>query len=186
MKGKRGRWPAIYPSQMKKGAKSQKSYQETYNRYYSAVCRQLTYMLGSHAVAEEITQEAFLKLYCTPPRQYQNIGGWLSRVAINLAYNYLRSEKSRLRREEKTEHYKLTAISSEEAALQNEETSLVRITLQSLPERDRLCLLMKHSGFSYDEIAEAIGTKKTSVGTIIARAQAKFKRVYLEQKGSDA
>ncbi len=171
---------------MEKGAKSSLTYQETYNHYYPALCRQLTYMLGSRAVAEEITQEAFLKLYCTPPRQYQNIGGWLSRVAVNLAYNYLRSEKSRLRREEKTERQGVKAISSEDAALQNEETNLVRITLQTLPKRDRLCLLMKHSGFSYDEIAEAIGVKKTSVGTIIARAQAKFKRVYLEQKGCDA
>ena len=44
---------------------------------------------------------------------------------------------------------------------------------------------MKHSGFSYDEIAEAIGVKKTSVGTIVVRAQAKFKKIYLEQKGCD-
>ncbi len=185
LKEKQGRWPAIFPSEMEKGAKYRKSYQETYNRYYPAVCRQLTYMLGSHAVAEEITQEAFLKLYCTPPRQYQNIGGWISRVATNLAYNYLRSEKSRLHREVKTNHHELTAISSEETALQNEEASLVRITLQTVPERDRLCLLMKHSGFSYDEIAESIGTKRTSVGTIIARAQAKFKKVYLKQKGCE-
>lgn len=182
MKGKQGRWPAIFPSEMEKDEKPSLTYQETYNLYYPALCRQLTYMLGSRAVAEEITQEAFLKLYCTPPRQYQNIGGWLSRVAVNLAYNYLRSEKSRLRREEKIERQGFKTISSEDAVLQNEETNLVRSTLQTLPKRDRLCLLMKHSGFSYDEIAEAIGVKKTSVGTIIARAQAKFKRVYLEQE----
>jgi len=186
LNGKRGRWPAIFPTKMDKGADFQEFYQETYNRYYPVVYRQLTYMLGSRAVAEEITQEAFLKLYCAPPRQYQNIGGWLSRVAVNLAYNYLRSEKSRLRREEKTKQHGLTAISSEEEAMQNEETSLVRITLQTLPERDRLCLLMKFSGFSYNDIAEAIGVKNTSLGTIIARAQAKFKRIYLEQKGCDA
>jgi RNA polymerase sigma factor (sigma-70 family) len=106
-------------------------------------------------------------------------------VATNLAYNYLRSEKSRLRREEHTGAHGCTVVSSEETALQNEETNTVRRTLQALPERDRLCLLMKHSGFSYDEIAAAIGVKKTSVGTTIARAQAKFKRVYLEQKGCD-
>jgi RNA polymerase sigma factor (sigma-70 family) len=153
MKGKQGRWPAIFPSEMEKDEKPSLTYQETYNLYYPALCRQLTYMLGSRAVAEEITQEAFLKLYCTPPRQYQNIGGWLSRVAVNLAYNYLRSEKSRLRREEKIERQGFKTISSEDAVLQNEETNLVRSTLQTLPKRDRLCLLMKHSGFSYDEIA---------------------------------
>lgn len=185
MKVKRGRWPAIFPSQMEKGTISYMYYQETYNRYYPVVCRQLTYILGSRAVAEEITQEAFVKLYCTPPQQYQNIGAWLSRVATNLAYNYLRSEKSRLRREEKINAHGLTMVSSEETALQNEEARIVRLTLQSLSKRDRLCLLMKHSGFSYDEIAEAIQVKKSSVGTIIARAQAKFKKLYLERKGCE-
>ena len=75
-------------------------------------------------MAEEITQETFLKLYTTPPRQYQNIGGWLSRVAVNLAYNSLRREKSRQRREAKIEQQQgLSMISSEEAVLQNEETN---------------------------------------------------------------
>lgn len=163
------------------------SYQELYKQYYPLICRQLTYMLADRAVAEDVAQEVFLKLHSSPPREFQNIGGWLSRVATNLAYNHLRSEKSRLRREEKTSLQDTkTSYSSEEKAIHNEEVRAVRRVLEELPERDRLCLLMKHSGFTYAEIATATGLKKSSVGTIIARAQARFKKVYLEQKGSDA
>lgn len=186
MKGIRGRWPAIFPQQKSRGEMSIIAYQEIYNCYFSVICRQITYMLGNRAVAEEIAQEAFVKLYSKPPNKYENIGGWLSRVATNLAYNYLRSEKSRLLREDKIGRKKCVVDSSEEMVIRDEETRVVRHTLQALQERDRLCLLMKHSGFSYDEISEAIGVKKSSVGTIIARAQAKFKKLYLEKRGSDA
>ena len=155
-----------------------------YNRYYPPVCRQLTYLLFDRAVAEELAQEVFLKLYNSPPREFQNIGGWLSKVATNLAYNYQRSEKSRRLREEKNGLPDQAAVSSEERAIQNEAIRTVRQVLDALPERDKLCLLMKHSGFSYNEIAAASGLKKSSVGTIIARAQARFKKMYLEQEGS--
>lgn len=184
---KTGRWPAIIPSlKFMSKETTTADYQAIYNRYYNAICRQLTYMLGNQATAEDIAQETFLKLHNTPPKEYQNIGGWLSRVATNLAYNYLRSEKSRQNREKKTNEQACTLASSEEIALQHEERRIVHETLEALPDRDRICLIMKHSGFTYDEIAESIDVKKTSVGTIIARAQARFKKTYMKQKGSDA
>jgi len=183
---KTGRWPAIIPSQKLIDKNVQETYQQIYHRYYPVVCRQLTYMLGNRATAEDLAQETFLKMYNNPPQEYKNIGGWLSRVAANLAYNYLRSEKSRQQREQKVNGPKDVTASSEEIALQQEEKRIIQQTLESLAERDKLCLLMKHSGYSYDEIAEAINVKKSSVGTIIARAQARFKRIYLQQKGGDA
>jgi DNA-directed RNA polymerase specialized sigma24 family protein len=35
-------------------------------------------------------------------------------------------------------------------------------------------LLMRYSGFSYKEIAEALGVATTSVGTLLARAESRF------------
>lgn len=184
MKGN-GRWPAIIPPQ-ETTKEVPAVYRELYDRYYPFICRHLTYLLADRAIAEDLTQEVFIKLYRSPPREFQNIGGWLSKVATNLAYNHLRSEKSRLRREEQIGLPEQAEDSSETQALKNEEMRSVRHVLDLLPERDRLCLLMKHSGFNYEDIAAATGLKKSSVGTIIARAQARFKKVYLEQKGSGA
>jgi DNA-directed RNA polymerase specialized sigma24 family protein len=42
-----------------------------------------------------------------------------------------------------------------------------------MSKRDMMCLILKHSGYSYEEIAISLGIKKTSVGTTIARAQKK-------------
>jgi len=41
-------------------------------------------------------------------------------------------------------------------------------------------LLLKFSGYKYSEIAETIKIDKNSVGTVISRAQAKFKENYLK------
>lgn len=158
--------------------------QEHFYRFYPAVCRQLTYMLGDAGLAEDIAQEAFIKLYQSPPNDQGATGGWLFRVAKNLALNLIRSEKSRLLREAKVQEGSWE-ISSEETVIRKEETNMVHRVLNSMLERDRTCLIMKFSGFSYDEIARATGVKKASVGTIIARAQARFRDRILEMKGSE-
>jgi DNA-directed RNA polymerase specialized sigma24 family protein len=44
-----------------------------------------------------------------------------------------------------------------------------------------MCLLLKFSGYKYNEIAEVIGVESSSVGTILARAQAKFKEKYQKE-----
>ena len=52
------------------------------------------------------------------------------------------------------------------------------IAMDELPERDRHLLLMREEGFSYQEIAAAIGVAPGSVGTLIARAIKRFTAVY--------
>ena len=51
-----------------------------------------------------------------------------------------------------------------------------RAALDALSPRDREILLMRYSGFSYREIAEAVGVAATSVGTLLARAEKRFAR----------
>jgi len=177
---------ASLSQQLAEGEKLMPVYQEAFQKYHPAVLRQLTYLLGNRFEAEDITQETFIKLYNSPPKECKNIGGWLSKVATNLAYNYMRSEKSRKRREEKV-IVDLEALSTpEDISIKNEELALVNKALEALDERGRICLIMKHSGFKYEDIASATGMKKTSVGTIIARSQARFKNIYLQLKGSDS
>lgn len=158
---------------------------DLFHRFYPALCRKMTYMLGDSSLAEDVAQEAFLRLHLAPPNDPERAGGWLFRVAGNLAVNHLRSEKSRLRREARVGADQPGEMTSEEIVIRKEEAEMVHQVLNSLGERDRTCLIMKFSGFSYDEIARAIGVKKSSVGTIIARAQARFRESILEMKGSE-
>lgn len=72
----------------------------------------------------------------------------------------------------------------EEALVRGEEVALTRHVLENLPERDRACLLLKFSGMNYADIARATGVKESSVGTLLARARARFKSEYIRLKGS--
>jgi RNA polymerase sigma factor (sigma-70 family) len=57
----------------------------------------------------------------------------------------------------------------------------VRRALAGLDTRDRTLLLLRQEGFSYRELAEAVGVKATSVGTLLARARRRFVRAMNEE-----
>ena len=113
---------------------------------------------------------------------------WLYRVATNLAYNALRSQHRRTRREDVVIEQTLSTGSGEPdpaaAAERADERAAVRSALAALPERQAQLLLMRHAGLSYRELAEAIDIAPSSVGTSLARAEAAFEKVYHELHGS--
>jgi RNA polymerase sigma factor (sigma-70 family) len=153
--------------------------------YYGLVYRRLRYLLGERAAAEDLAQEVFIRLYRRPPEREDNLAGWLLRVAANLAYNYLRGEERRNRREEGQYREGAGVIPLEEAVIRSQEARLVHQCLGRLPPRDRMVLLLKNDGHSYAEIAAVIQVDKDSVGTILARARRHFAGLYRELEGRD-
>ncbi len=147
-------------------------FNQYYKDYYTVIYKHTSYLTGNIQAAEDITQEVFIKLYNNPPK-HSNVIAWLSKIASNLSYNYLRDEK-RKKGKEKVLLEDNKIISIEDAAIKNQEIRLIRKILDGLPERDRICLLLKFSGYKYNEISEIIGVEKSSVGTILARSQKKF------------
>jgi RNA polymerase sigma factor (sigma-70 family) len=65
-----------------------------------------------------------------------------------------------------------------------EERAAVRRALADVPERQRECLLLRHSGYSYAEIAETLGIAVGSVGVLLARAEHAFRITYRRQSPS--
>ena len=159
-------------------------FEALFQSYYILVYRRLYYLLGERAAAEDLTQEAFLKLHHRPPREKNNLSGWLLRVATNLAYNHLRGEERRRCREEGQCREEIGVIPLEEAVMRSQEARLVHQCLSKMPPRDRVCLLLKNDGYSYAEIASVIAVDKHSVGTILARARRQFAGLYNESEGS--
>ncbi len=154
-------------------------FKELFDANYSMVFRHLMLIVGERAVAEDIAQETFIKLYEKPPWEFTNLSGWLMRVSTNLAYNYLRGEKNRKKRESMGE---LVGEPFDEDFLRSSEALEVREALDLLDEKHRTCLILRFSGFSYDEIARITGINKKSVGKTLARAQEKFRLVYERER----
>ena len=161
-------------------SKIEESFKDIFERYYPKVLKQISWIVKDEFKAEDITQEVFIKYFKNPPRHNENIGGWLSKVAINHALNYIRSEKNTKTRE--LEVFRNTQDEffedPEEIAIKRFERAKVKEVLLKMNKRDMMCLILKHSGYSYEEIAISLGIKKSSVGKTVARAQKKFKELY--------
>jgi RNA polymerase sigma-70 factor (ECF subfamily) len=140
----------------------------------AVVQRHLVRLTGDSSLAEDLGQEAFSRLYqrmlAEDDEPLRNVRAWLLTVASNLAYNHFRSETRRDARE--------LAVTSAPGEADLDAALDVREALARLDVRDRFVLLLRHSGFTYAEIAEATGLASGSIGTTLARAQRRFRATY--------
>ncbi len=160
----------------------EETFQINYEKYYPVVYKQLYYLLGSNALAEDLTQEVFIKYYDTKDKEVEYVGPWLSKVATNTALNYIRGEKRRIKREESMLEEINDIFSAEEEMFRKEEIQNVRSILSTLPENQRICLVLKFSGYSYEEIHKATNIPKNNISQLIARGKQKFVNLY-EREG---
>jgi RNA polymerase sigma-70 factor (ECF subfamily) len=164
------------------GTHAEADFDALFLAHYDGVYRLLYRIVGTRDEAEDLAQETFLKLSRQrfgPDREH-NVRGWLYAVATNLAFNALRGRGRRQRREEMI--FRQTSAGAEPdpaaAVVRDDERATVRRTLAALPERQAQLLMLRHSGLSYREIAEALGMAPGSVGTTLARAEAAFEAAW--------
>jgi RNA polymerase sigma-70 factor (ECF subfamily) len=146
-----------------------------FREVYPSLFRYCHRMTGEPDQADDLAQEAFYRLW---DRDVQgsdlSLRVWLFRVATNLARDRFRTRERR--RQILVAHPVERSVPGPEGQLERqEEIERVREALGSLPERDREILLLRQEGFSYREIAEAVGVSPTSVGTLSARALRRFR-----------
>ncbi len=142
-------------------------------------------VLGDQAEAEDTVQETFVKLAGAPvlDRSDDDAIAWMRRVCLNDSFNRLRSRRradERLQRVARLEPSHDGGDVSAASVLRAEVQAQVREALAALPERQRACLLLRHSGYRYAEIAATVGIAVGSVGVLLARAERAFRTAYRE------
>ena len=149
-------------------------WQGTYRAAYRVV--------GDPEESQDIAQEAFLRLLRRPLSDHRehNVAGWLYTVATNLGLNAVRGRARRTRREQAATAAALAPDALAEVVAE-EERDLIRAVLAVMPERQRACLLLRHGGLSYAEVAVELDVAPGSVGTLLARAEREFRRLYDER-----
>jgi RNA polymerase sigma-70 factor, ECF subfamily len=156
-------------------------FEALFEEHWKRLCGILSRMLGDPQEAEDIALEAFFRLQFHPPKDLSNLGGWLYRVATNLGFNALRAGKRRQLYEERAglqvteDAFPEDPADTAERQLDNER---VRAALGKMKKRKAQVLILRHSGLSYAEIAEATGVAPGSIGTLLARAEKEFERLY--------
>ena len=152
-----------------------------FDQEFPSLFRYLNRLTGDGDLADDIGQEVFVRLYQRGSFP-DDTRAWIAAVAHNLLRDHGRTTKRRLHLME-TRAAGLTPgapAHADEKLLVDERRQAVRRALDNLSERDRRMLLLRHEGYSYREIADAIGVKETSVGTLLLRATDAFQNAFRE------
>ena len=154
-----------------------------FDERFVSLYRYLDRLSGDPDLAEDLAQEAFVRLHRR--REIPNDArAWLAAVASNLFRDERRNARTRrslLARQPAELTLGSPPLSPDAAVERGERATRVRSALDRLPLRDREMLLLRHEGYSYREIASALGIAETSVGTMLVRATTAFKAEFMEQ-----
>lgn len=155
-------------------------FRRLFDEQFASLFRYLDRLSGDPELAADLAQEAFVRLYQRSALP-DDPRGWLAAVASNL----FRDERRRTARRRR-----ILALHPEEAPSgaaprppdeilgAAEQRAQVRAALDTLPERERQMLLLRHEGYSYREVARAVGVRETSVGVMLARAATAFRAAF--------
>ncbi|RYD28315.1 MAG: RNA polymerase sigma factor, partial [Verrucomicrobiaceae bacterium] len=120
-------------------------------------------LVGQRETAEDLVQEAFLKLHAHW-QEVENPRAWLYRAVRNLAFNHLRDHRKEapLENEGELESHQ---PDPGHALGRMEAVGTLRLLLAELREDDRRLLGLKyHEGLKYDQISERTGLSVGNVG----------------------
>ena len=148
-----------------------------FQKLYPSLFRYLHRLTGDADVADDIAQEAFMRLLRQSLPEAE-VRPWLFTVAMNLVRDHARKVERRSRLLTTAPVLVSSTPLPDEAVERSEQVGLVRAALEQLSVRDQQLLLMREEGFKYEEIARVIGVAPASVGTLIARALRRFAEFY--------
>ena len=150
-------------------------------KHRNVVVQYLSRMVQNHAVAEELAQDVFVRVYRSrhayePSAKFTT---WLFRITTNVALNHFRDERH------DNQNISLDAPTatgkrfeapdrrfSVEQRLVNEATAReIREAISSLPEKQRAAVLMhKYQDMDYNQIAVVLGMSRSAVKALMFRS----------------
>jgi RNA polymerase sigma-70 factor (ECF subfamily) len=151
------------------------------DKHRSSVVHFLYRMIQNHAVAEELAQEVFLRVYRSrstyePTAKFTT---WLFRIATHLALNSLRDGKNERFQEHLDDdthdmpgrQVSDTRPSVEQYMVYEARLDEVRRAVAALPEKQRAAVLMhKYDEMEYSQIARALSCSESAVKSLLFRA----------------
>jgi RNA polymerase sigma-70 factor, ECF subfamily len=169
------------------------AFEELLEQHRRPVVRVIFRMTQNAAVAEELAQEVFLRVYRARER-YEPAASfktWIYRIAVNRTRNWLRDHQEQSWREESLERdrpddrprqFVDPSPSPESQLLSSDGGRRLRDMLAILPTRQRdAVLLHKFEDLSYAEIAVVLGCSVPALKSLLFRAYAAL-RLHLEQE----
>jgi RNA polymerase sigma-70 factor (ECF subfamily) len=172
-------------------AGDQRAFQHLFDNYKKRVINYCFRYCGNAAVAEELAQETFMRVY-KAARRYRpkaRFSTWLFKIAANVCLNEIRKPVYRARMES-LDDAAAPALSSDMGPSasgseppdvlleESEKHAKVQDAIKRLPEQQRAALLLRiNEEFSYREIGHQIKRSEGHVKTLIYRGRQQLKKM---------
>lgn len=153
------------------------AFERFFREHYPAVVRIACGVVGDAQAAQDVAQDVFIAALrrFPDPDGSDHAPAWVRVAAAHAGLNAIRGERRRDRRQQLS-GIDVAQPGPEEAALDQESRIEVRQALSRLPRRSATVLVLRHSGLSYAEVAEAMNVKIGHVGTMLRRAEAALRK----------
>ena len=157
------------------------SFARLLEKHRSSLVHFLYRMVQDFAVAEELGQEVFLRVYRSratyePTAKFTT---WLFRIATHLALNYIRDgrrERGQERLDAQQEGAPALQVSDRKPSVEarmvhDVKLNQVREAIAVLPEKQKSAVLMhKYEEMEYSQIAAVLGCSESAVKSLLFRA----------------
>jgi len=160
------------------------AFKEVMAMYKKPIFNYLSLLLGNRQLAEELTQDTFVKVYfkarTLKTDHPQAAKAWIYSIATNLA-------RSEFRRKRIRKIFSLSELNERQVSYQPdiEGKLLAEQLLAMVPEKWRVPLVMKEmDNFSFEEIARMLNKPIGTVKSMVFRGKDHLKKQYLEPKGA--
>lgn len=151
------------------------------DRHRGSVTNFMYRMVQNRAIAEELGQEVFLRVYRSratyePSAKFTT---WLFRIATHLALNWIRDRKNERRQESLDDQIIDGAprqvadgtLTVEQTMLWQAQLGEIRKAIEELPGKQRAAVLMhKYEEMDYSQIANVLGCSESAVKSLLFRA----------------
>lgn len=172
-------------------AGSEKAFEELVRRYQRQVANIIYLTLGDRSEVEDLTQEAFIRVYRSLERFEfdSSFYSWLYRIVVNLCIDELRRRKikrtfsldffteNRLEREQGTT---TTKDGVDELLGKEKRETILRALDRISPEHRTVLVLREYNDLSYGEIAKILRITPQAVKSRIFRARAELRELLKE------
>jgi RNA polymerase sigma-70 factor (ECF subfamily) len=154
------------------------------NRHQASILNLIYRYIGDRTQAKDLAQEVFIRVWQSAKRYKPDakFTTWLYRITANLCFNELKASRRKkwFSFNRSDEDGNLTfedtladsAPSAEDLLLEKERSRQISDALQSLPDNQRMALVLKrYDDLSYEEIAQIIGCSVSAVESLLVRAK---------------
>jgi RNA polymerase sigma-70 factor, ECF subfamily len=144
-----------------------------YHDHARAVHRFALFLSGQSAIADDLTSEAFVRVWTARERvDLVTVRGYLFAIVRNLHLQHVHRERRRVPLDEQIP---ARDAGPEERARDRSTMRAVLAALDTLPDVDRAAVLMRAGdGLPYEEIARALGISLSAAKVKVHRARLKL------------